>query len=237
IAPLESTEYSAAGERTAGAAVVALSGEVEAHLGIAELPALAFGTLRFEQSAVQVMRSLPRIGEREISGILGFDLLRRAPRVTFVYGPEPELRFGGAIAGKAAATNAAEIPFTLADRHIFLAGTIAGRAVDWVLDTGAKVSLLGPELARGLALAPDPERSIELRGLDGKAVRAPRAEIAELYLGGARFAGVGVHVTDLPVLTAWGIEQRGGILGNDFLGRFAAVEVDFERGVVRFVPQ
>lgn len=229
---LSAIEYSASGARQLGAEMLGLGGAVDSFVGTAHLPRLSVGSLAFEDADVNVLRSLPEIGGREILGILGLDLLERGTSVRLTYTAEGELTFGGApsTAGKS-------IPFTSADRHLFLAGGVGETVLTFVLDSGAKVSLLSPSLRDRLGLAQDPQRSVEVRGLSASPIRAPRAEVAALRLGGEQFPSVAFHVAPLPVLDRWGLTDRGAILGNDFLERFSAIEVDFDRGEVRFVPR
>lgn len=230
--PPSATEYSAAGAREVGSEMLGVGGAVGGFAGSAEIAAISAGSLRFEQAEVNVVEQLPAIGGRPLLGILGLDLLERAACVRLSYDPAGELR----LSASCAATGPA-VPFNVADHHLFVRGEIAGVPLSWVLDSGAKVSLLAPALADRLGLVADPSRSVEVRGLGSAAVQAPRVEAPELVLGEERFPQVAFHVAPLAVLDAWGLSRQGGILGNDFLRRFAALELSFPRGEVRFVPR
>lgn len=205
---------------------VGLGGSVEGESARATLSRLELGGLTFADVDVTVLDSLPPIGGQELAGILGLDLLRRARAV--------EIELSGGETGRLRARPApraagSAVRFALADRHLFVAGEVGGQAVTWVVDTGAKVSLIGSALAaeRGLRRLEGP--GIELAGLDRTATVAARGRAAEIELDGVSFAAVDFALLPtLAALQAWGLEPRAAILGNDFWRRFRTLEFDFE---------
>jgi hypothetical protein len=62
------------------------------------------------------------------------------------------------------------------------------------------------------------------------------ANAEELRLGHATFAPVSFVVAEMPVFQTIGLGSSAGLLGNTFLDRFAEVEIDFARELIRLVP-
>jgi predicted aspartyl protease len=112
------------------------------------------------------------------------------------------------------ATGLLLVPVTVAD----------GSAHRFLLDTGAHVSLLTPELAAALGLPTAGARTA--RGIGEEPFTVTFARDVTLVLGGAslRLSQVGVA----PVALA-GLPPVGGILGADLFRRFV-VELDFAAG-------
>lgn len=206
---------------------VGLGGAVAGETLRATLARLEVGSLAFDAVEVTVLDTLPQIGGQEIAGILGLDLLRRARavEVSFEEGEAARLRAGATPRARGAA-----VAFSLADRHLFLAGESGGRPSTWVVDSGAKVSLVGAAFARELGIVAVPGSTVELRGLDRSPILAARGRAARIRLGAAEFEAVDFAILpELAALKAWGLEPRAAILGNDFWRRFRALEFDFEK--------
>lgn len=234
VVAVSAVSHESGGAVAADARPIGVSGPVAGPSRRATIPGLVLGDLAFGAVEATVLDSLPQIGGREIGGIVGLDLLRRARvlEIAFGDGEHARLRLGAS-----ARLTGPALPFSLADRHLFLAGEVAGQALSLVVDTGAKVSLVGEELSRDLALEALAGSGIELRGLDRLAVVAPRARARQLRLAGESFADVDFAVVpELAALRAWGLEPRAAILGNDFWRRFRVLELDFERSLLRLEP-
>ncbi len=234
VVAVSAVAHESGGAVAADARPVGVSGPVAGPSRRATIPDFVLGDLDFGAVDATVLDSLPQIGGREIGGIVGLDLLRRARvlEIAFDGGEHARLRLGGS-----ARLTGPALPFSLADRHLFLSGEVAGRALTLVVDTGAKVSLVGAELSRELALEGLAGPGIELRGLDRQAVVASRARARQLRIAGESFADVAFAVVpELAALRAWGLEPRAAILGNDFWRRFRVLEFDFERSLLRLEP-
>lgn len=231
VVAVSATAHGADGDVSGDARPVGIGGPVSGRSARATISDFALGDLDFGAVDATVLESLPQIGGREIGGIVGLDILRRAGilEIAFEGGERAWLRMRGS-----SRLTGPGLPFSLADRHIFVAGEVGGRPVSLVVDTGAKVSLIGAALARDLVLEPLPGPGLELRGLDRQPVVASRARAAKLSFAGESFAEVGFAVLpELAALRAWGLEPRAAILGNDFWRRFRALEFDFWSGVLR----
>jgi clan AA aspartic protease (TIGR02281 family) len=102
------------------------------------------------------------------------------------------------------------------------------RTARFLVDTGASVCLISPELARALGVRPGPDTPwVELRGLTGRS-QGPMIRIASLRVGDVEAENVRAVIHDAP-----GVD---GILGNTFLARFTFT-LDPDRRVLALRPR
>lgn len=123
----------------------------------------------------------------------------------------------------------AEVPVTLADGFPLVPAAIGGRAVLFVLDTGAQDLLITPETAARLALPRDPARRTLVLGTGG-AVVADNALLPGVSLGGVGLGPRSVPVSPLPGLPATD-PPVAGLLGASLLARYD-LELDLPGGRV-----
>ena len=136
---------------------------------------------------------------------------------------------GGAVAEQ---KPLAEIPFERANGHLLVKGQINGSGShSFLLDTGAKVSYVDEERARGLALlAPRHPMASGPRTKSGSTALVRNAALTFPELSGFSHG--------LPMSTALRAyapllgHDIDGILGSDFFRRFV-VEIDYDRNVIR----
>jgi hypothetical protein len=215
----------------------ALGGEL-ARVNSVQVAGLRVGGVDFRDAAVDVLDELPSLDRHTFMGVVGTDLLGRAD-VLRIHMPTDAadgtvqlLSSDGARSGRPVAT--AEVPFEQVAGLIVIPGEVDGHTVPLVLDTGSPATLLTPELASAVGLFPVGGQPTLLSGLDGAAIPAWPDTLGALEVGGARFRGVPAAVAILPVLERIGLPERSILLGQSFLGRLDAVEVDWRAGVVRF---
>jgi len=128
-----------------------------------------------------------------------------------------------------------ELPLHIAGLPV-IAGSHAGRAVSFVIDTGADVSSVSSATFAEARLGPS-SRQIPMRLFDALGKRQPDAFLVtpglDLAFGAIQLPGYPVVVRTWPdVEAAYGFEM-GGILGHNFL-RAYRVTIDLNRRVVRF---
>lgn len=123
------------------------------------------------------------------------------------------------------------VPFQLVENHIYLPVTINGRLRNWVLDTGAGMSVIDSGFARELGLALDGD--LTAAGAGGTAGFA-MTDVPGFSLPGIEFGPQKMMSLDLA-----GLFKRRlgtdvvGILGYDFLSRFTT-RIDFANRLVSF---
>ncbi|MCQ8241609.1 retroviral-like aspartic protease family protein [Rhizosaccharibacter radicis] len=125
--------------------------------------------------------------------------------------------------GRCTMVEQAVMPVVNNRRQPIVQATIDGRTVLFMVDTGARFSILSPQLVTELGLWPDENRKTRLLGAGGMIQAAP-VEVRDMVIGGrharhAEFlvAGGNIHVNDGRMF--------GGIFGGDFL---ASYDVDFD---------
>ncbi|MHC4844702.1 MAG: aspartyl protease family protein [Planctomycetota bacterium] len=231
---LEMLEHSAAGTRRLAYQVGGATGEVTGMLGMAVLPRLAFGDIVFEDAAVTVMEELPRIGGRDVAGILGVDLLQRADVVSFGYDGQA-LRFSSpAATTRDGDPPRLELPLGLVGRTIYLRGSAGDTPLHLLMDTGSSKNLFPETTAAAIGLPLDGTDTRTIHGLGGQPLEVRVASLDALSLGDERFTDVPIHVGPLPLFDPIAKGQHAALLGGPFFRQFGRIEVDFAGGRARF---
>jgi hypothetical protein len=228
--PLRAVEHGASGSREFAGSVGALGGDV-GDVGTARIPELRVGSLLFTDVVVNVIAALPELGGRKVNAILGADLLQRAAFTRIAANAEARRL---ELADRPATSRAdLETPFSLVGGLIVIAGSSNGVAVPFVLDTGARATVLSESSARALDAQRVDGVGDTFRGLDGRAVETWPALIRSLTFASGSLDSLRVNVGALPVLERLGM-KGGGLLGQDLWARFSMLEVDWDTGVVRW---
>jgi hypothetical protein len=230
-------EHSAAGRRLLEYAPGGATGAVRGILGHADIPVLRFGDVSFEHVTTAVIDEMPDIFGRPIAGILGLDLLRRGGGIHFEV-PAAAAGPGTIRLGRISRADphelAAETSFTIVNDHIVVPVEVGPLAAHMILDTGAPTVLLDADTARAAGIAETEARAV--KGLDGKGVRSATGMVPILRIGALESENVEARVAPLTVFDRFRSgDQHLGLLGNEFLGRFSCVEIDFASRRIRFV--
>lgn len=232
---VKAIQYTDEGAKELDAVMGGAGGSVSGFLGNAVLSRLRFGDVSFDDVTVNVIDPMPAFDGLEVAGIVGLDLLRRANVVTLEFSGEraSRLTFSPAAPPGRPAPDI-DAPLEVGAKHVFVGGTIHDTAVDFLVDTGARSSILSAGLAEhaGLQLSDDGGR--DFRGLDGKPLPAKSATVDQWALGGGTVSSWRFYVTELPVFDTMGLHESGALLGVDFFLRYAVVELDFLHERIRF---
>jgi hypothetical protein len=130
-----------------------------------------------------------------------------------------------AIAHIANATGITRIPFRLIANHIYIDGSIDGKAACFLVDTGG-VNLLTPEAAKKFSLAA--EGQLSARGVGEKAVDMSMAHGKEIRIGDAVLEKPLFYVIDLGDLAAIEGTECDGLVGYEMFRRFG-VTIDYAK--------
>lgn len=231
-------QYSSAGRKLLKYAPGGATGTVETIVGQAALPELRIGEIVFRDVTVDVLKEMPDFFGRPIAGILGLDLLRRCELLSLALMSDGEgealLHLASAALGET--PDAVEVPFAFVKSHLMVQAGVNGIPVHFILDTGAPGSFLDARAAKAIGLDAADATRRSGRGLDGGTADIFSGARAGLTLGSRKIDDVRFAISALPAFSSMRVHgQKIGLLGNDVLGRFRRVEIDFVRRKIRFI--
>jgi predicted aspartyl protease len=124
----------------------------------------------------------------------------------------------------------------LRTHHIVLPVVFDDREpVDFILDTGASMSVITPRTREALGFGPDDGMTAQGQGAGGDLSEVRVLVLAKLSVGNREYRNHTVAVTDLSHLEKQLGAAIGGILGANFLARHV-VEIDFAGGQLKLHP-
>jgi hypothetical protein len=231
VEPMVAVEHSAQGVRELAGSAQAAGGKAQGVGSLAKVPWVRVGSQELEDFQPVVLDEPFEVAGEAIQGILGLDVLRRAGRVVGNFGrPEgpAELRLGGE-----PLEDAMEIPLQEVRGLLFVEGRLGDLPVLFLLDSGARQSIIPEALARREGMAISQEAVDSLMGLDRNPIPFRGLQAPPLKVGGLELPNAGFITGPIPVLDALGIREDAAILGQPFFKALGTVEIDFEKGVLR----
>jgi hypothetical protein len=233
----QAVQYSSAGRQLVKYAPGGATGSVDTVVGTVGLETFEFGELQFKDTPVVVLSEFPDIFGRPVVGILGLDLLRRAPRCRFDFSEE---------GAKLTLLDKAEdekrgssgLPFTYVRGHLVVSIKVNNTPMCVILDTGSPDLFLDDSAAKAAGIKAAEGEDSSGRGLDeGGRVTVRKAKgMQQVRLGSNMLVGPKTSFGSLPVFsTLNGSGQYVGLLGNSVASGFASMEIDFTSNRIRFV--
>lgn len=130
-----------------------------------------------------------------------------------------------------------EVPYERAPTgHYLVPVSVEGApAVPFVLDTGASVTVIAPEVWRAAGGDPDRGLKVGARGAGGKVAPMRIATDVDFVLGGAPVRVGAALLMDFPAPAEGDGDTPGGLIGRDLLRRYV-VELDEAAGTLRLHP-
>ncbi|PIQ30747.1 MAG: hypothetical protein COW63_09250, partial [Bacteroidetes bacterium CG18_big_fil_WC_8_21_14_2_50_41_14] len=231
IRKMEMVEYSANGNNTKEATMQGATGSTQAGtlLGKTNLEQLEIGEVKVDDVDASVLISFPeKLQKAGIVGILGSDVLLRANVLTFhdvnsqngtmVFGDETELKSNPSI----------QIPFSIAGGLLFADGTIGEALIKFLLDTGARESILSNEFAKENHINYSiVDQNKTITGIDGKSKNALLVEVPSIGIDRFKFQNEQIVLGDIAALQSFGLSNDAAILGMTFFRKFSTVSFDF----------
>ncbi|MBN8568611.1 MAG: aspartyl protease family protein [Ignavibacteria bacterium] len=218
-------QYSADGMQVINSPVSGFGGSIK-NLQTCVLPKVELGSVSLLLNTFYVIDTMFSIKGTEIDGILGMDILQRFEAVTFEIDSTKNVEL---LLGKCFDKNkhnAIELPYTIANGHIFVNGKIGSSDVDFIVDTGSPFSFIQSELAKNENIMG--EKSFTVKGADGKEVTTMNAEVPEILLEQNTVLNFKTKIVDSPILSGMGLKNNGGLLGNSFFKNYKQLCIDFK---------
>ncbi len=130
-----------------------------------------------------------------------------------------------------AGVRSADLPARFGRAHVIVRVTVAGRGLDFLLDTGASGIVIDETVARELGLPFHGQRSAVTAGRYTTA----RTVIPEMHVGDLTMRDVAAQIVPQGWNETIGVKTVG-LLGFDFLAELG-VTIDYEKGRVTVVPE
>ena len=169
-------------------------------------------------------RSLTSNGDR------AYDVVQETQRIDVVAPIDPAI-FAPLVARRIAMPAPQTLPIEVREGHAYAPVTIAGRAYNFLLDTGAQNILIDKRVAADLHLAASGALEASGASRTGGLQLAP---VSELDVGTGRLTDIVATTIDLGASTA-GAFRIDGILGYPFFAA-ATVRLDFAHKTMTFGP-
>jgi len=228
---LVAVELSARGTRNLAASAGGAGGAAKAVGHVADLAWLEVGGLRVDSVHPLVMDQPLIAGDDTVFGIVGLDVLRRAGRVRGNFaapnGPSTLTLGGPALVG------GLELPLREVQGLLLVEGRAGTVPLLWLLDSGARVSVVPDDVARREGWVRGDEPVDSLRGIDETPIPSRPAVVPPPRLGSWQAPSVPFVAASFPVIGALGLTDATGILGQPFFRAVGEIEIDFARGVLR----
>lgn len=226
---LTAQQYSAEGRQDVEAPSSGFGGNIQ-NMKTCTLPDITLGSVSLKETNFYVMDSLFNLKGKQIDGIVGMDILQKFEAVTFNIDSTKavDLLLGNNYSKNTG--NAISIPFTITNGHIFVKGKIGNSDVNFIVDTGSPLSFIQTKLAEKESISG--EKSVEVKGADGKKISTQKGEIAAIYIGENLIKNFKTQIVDSPLLNSLGMKESAGLLGNSFLKNYKQVSINFKENKI-----
>lgn len=225
---MEMIEYSAAGAEKKEVSTQGATGATGKDVlqGKALVPHMKLDGMDVPDVNFSVLNEFPAgLKQMGIAGIIGTDLLMRAGILTITNTGDGHgiLSFGGN-----GLQDGTRIPFTMAGGLFFAEGKVGTVPVSFLLDTGARESIINRSFAE--------ENKLQFRvvnankkitGIDGNPVNAAMVKVPLIALGEQEYHDRDMVFGDIAALASIGLAKQSAILGMDFFRQFKTVQFDF----------
>ena len=236
ISPVMAVSYSVDEVKEEKGKVDGATGSVgpDNFLGMATLDKLTLGTMEFSNLDVNVMKIFPAfLDSLGISGIIGSEVMQQGGvvRITGLNDAVGTIELLGS--PTCIAEHGLKLPFVLVGGLLFTRGSIGGVETDFILDTGARRSMLGDQFIRLNDIAYIPVEETSISGISGIRQKAVKAVVLEVTIGGQRFRDVHFTIADrLAITNTLGLDRSGAILGMSFFSSYNSCCIAYAAGVM-----
>ncbi len=211
--------------------ILGLRGKIKNISGRTTLEYFKTGTIDLKQIPVLVVDTLYDSGGKKILGILGLDILGRAPCLRFTMSHGRKAKFKMMMSDCDDDISAGSLPdsFIIQNDFVIIPGMVNGHRTYFILDTGSKHTFITPEIARQCDVILDSNFILVYTGLDLSPDTAITGHAANINLGQTRVERVGLYIGNIPEVKGESY-STGGIIGMDIINRFQTLEINFRQG-------
>ena len=231
ISELKAVAYSGEGSSEEKGQMIAADGAIGDNnfLGIAKLSSFVLGDIKLSDLNVSVLKEFPEFVEKHnIIGIVGINILKRAEimRIEHINRDNGVVKFLSLDKNQ---SGSHDYSFSLntASNLLFLNGTIQDTPVDFLVDIGARRSIISTGIVQNnnfIYSATDDA----IVGIGGKKTDAVKGNFPEVKIENEKFKNFPFIISaNLFATKAMGLEKSGALLGMSFYSNFSTMEIDF----------
>ena len=232
ISELKSIAYSGKGKTETKGKMHAADGAVEDSnfLGVAALSSFEMGDIKLSDLTISVLKEFPEFLEKHnIIGIIGINILKQAEimRVENINEDKGVVKF---MSADNIITSSHDFCFSLniASNLLFIKGAIQAIPIDFLVDIGARRSVIASSLVNNNHLAYSNISNTAVMGLSGETDDAIKANFQEVMIENELFNEFPFIISsNLFATKAMGLEKSGALLGMSFYSKFRTMEIDF----------
>lgn len=223
-------EYSANGTNTKSASMQGATGNVQEGLllGKALLDNIDLGDMHIADVNTSVLKAFPeKLQKAGIAGIIGTDVLMRSGILTIssLNKNDGILEFGNR---DTETGEVIKIPFTIAGGLLFVDGAVGNSALKFVLDTGARETILSKSFADDNKIKFEVlSKNKTITGIDGMPTKATVVKVPSFKIGPHVFPFHSMILGDVAALQSFGLHKGSAILGMDFFRQSSLLQIDF----------
>lgn len=224
------SEVSADGSRSIELPVSGFGGKVN-NLKACDLQNISLGNIHLTEKTFYILSKIKNFEGKKIEAIIGLDILSHADNLLLEIPDENKsskcvLRPGNnCLKGD-------PVPFSLSHGHIFLKGKYNNNDINFILDTGSPFNFLSESFAGENNI--ETREDITVYGADGNPVKTGTAKLNEFLLNNRMIKNTEFKFVSGSILSSYGLDKNGGLLGTSFLKNFTSIEVDFNNNNIYF---
>lgn len=210
--------------------ITGLQGKIKSISGQITLEYFKTGTINLKKIPVLVVDTLYELGGKKVLGILGLDILGRAPclRFTMSHGRKAKFKMMMSDCDDDISVGSLSDSLIIQNDFVIIPGMVNGHRTYFILDTGSKHTFITPGIARQCDVIWDSNSILVYTGLDLSPDTAITGHAANINLGQTRVERVGLYIGNIPEVKGESY-STGGIIGMDIINRFQTLEINFRQ--------
>ncbi|BFG69127.1 hypothetical protein KACHI17_00080 [Sediminibacterium sp. KACHI17] len=231
IVKMETIAYSDKDTTKSSASMQGATGQVDTDffLGKALLQNFRLNDLLMNDVNASVLKSFPeKLKKAGVVGIIGTDILKKSGVCTIQFTSETE---GTIVLGESEiGTNVAatRMPFNIAGGLLFIDGKIQGKPLKFVMDTGARESILSQSFVTLTNISYKTMSTDKMiTGIDGKPQKSSIISLKDVAVGNYMMKDTRMILGNVAALSSYGLSASSAILGMDFFHQFTRIQIDF----------